>query len=317
MANPTGLVIESQVDYLTVSAHSEDRSRALSDLADDLLTGEIAAGNQRTGWRSMGYLGFHAGHIDWGRRDERQAILRVSGGPADSLLLSALAVSDNVSRLDVATTWRCNPPNGDLGADAYTSAYQHFTEHPRAAEPGVRLNARGGYTLYMGDQRSPHWGRLYNKEAERESRQDGELARHYRACWRYEVEAHDERAKALAAAVVAATDRPAWVQQWLHDWWAAHGVPPAFPPSGAVALVEGFHRHTDDETRLRHLKRNVAPTVKKLAAHGKMPMVRDALGLDTGEAMIRSLALLLGRDGGTIPLSGPQTSPPKGDHGNA
>jgi hypothetical protein len=295
MPEHTSSVVEAQVDYLTCSAHSDDGARRLSTFADDLLTGAEAAGNKRVGWRSMGYLGYHAGSYDWGRRDERQAILRISGHPAADLLTKAMSCADYVSRLDVAVTWRAVPPDPHLGANAYSLAEAWYSSHSRAAVPSHTADALGGYTCYLGDRRSPYYGRIYNKEAERLSRQDPDLAEHYAGCWRYEVEAHDSRAVALAEAICAAGERPAWVQQWLHDFYADRGIPPMFPPTGAQALLPGFHRRTDDESSLRHLARNVRPTLTRLRSHGREDDVRTALGMNPGEDALRQLRLLLMR----------------------
>jgi hypothetical protein len=197
-----------------------------------------------------------------------------------------------------------------MGANAYSNAFIHWKAHPQAAMPSATLDAAGGYTCYIGDRRSPYYARVYNKEAERESRHDPDLAAHYQGCWRWEVEAHDARAMALAHAVEGFNDRAAFVQQWLYEWFTQRGIPPAFPPSGAVALVPGFHRRTDDDTRLRHLARNVRPTVAKLRARGKAAQVREALGLDPGEAALRQLQSILRTYGHTIPESGRGLGPP-------
>jgi hypothetical protein len=306
----SGRVIEAQVDWLTVSAHSEERSRKLSDFADDLLTGEVAAGNHKTGWRSMGYEGFHSGHIDWGRRDDRQAILRVSGGPADALLVPALALADNCSRLDLCVTWRAAPPDPHIGANAYSLAFLFHQTHSRSARPEFQGDADGGYTCKVGNRRSPFHGRLYNKEAERASRLDADLAKHYQACWRYEVEAHDARALALATMVAERVERPAAIQQYLYDWWNTHGVPTAFPESGADALELGFHRRSDDETRLRHLERNVRPTIKRLRAHGREDDLRERLGFASGAKEIAELRELLARHRAILDSVG-QAKPPE------
>ena len=293
MTDHSSAVIESQVDWLTCSAHSEDRSRQLSDLADDLLTGAEAAGNHRVGWRSMGYLGYHCGQIDWGRRDERQAILRVTGGSAHTHLRRVLEVSDYVSRLDVAVTWRAAPPDPHIGRNAYSLADLWYRKHPRAMQPSFHGDAAGGYTCYLGDRRSPYYARIYNKEAERASRQDDTLAQHYAGCWRYEVEAHDQRAVALASAVADSGQRADWIQEWLYQFFTTRGITTPFPATGEAVLVAGFHRRSDDQTRLRHLARNVAPTVARLQARGLGREAREALGLEPGEKLLTRLEQLL------------------------
>lgn len=288
----SGQVIESQCDYFTVSAHGEDRAATLEAYGRHLQKEAEAEGNDPSPWRTMGYAGTHCGHIDLGRRDSHSVILRVSGHPAGGCLSTALSAADNVTRLDVAVTWRAEPPDPLLGMNAYSLAELFLREHPRAGVPSQKRDALGGCTTYLNDQRSPYYARIYNKEAERLARNDPELAEHYRACWRYEVECHDARAMAVAEALDAREDTAIFCQQWVWDWFTKRGIPPAFPEAGAVALVEGFHRHTDDETRLRHLARNVAPTVRRLATRGKLPAVREALGLDSSNLLLTELERL-------------------------
>lgn len=315
MPNDTSAVVESQVDYLTCSTHSEKRSLMLDAWGDELIEGQESLGNRRQGWRSMGYVGYHAGDVDWGRRDDRCSILRVSGGRAKDLLTRAATIADNFSRLDVAVTWRAVPADPHLGANAYSLASAHFSAHRRAAEPTNITSPTGGTTCYLGDRRSPYFARIYNKEAERASKNDKKLREWYEGCWRYEVEAHDSRALALATAVADAPDRGAWIQSWLHDWFTERGIPPAFPTSGAQAILPGFHRRTDDESSLRHLERNVRPTLRRLAAHGREDDLRDALEMTPFKALADQLAYLRLSYPGMIGPSG--DTPPKEGKTNA
>lgn len=317
MAKYSGKVIEAQCDWLTCSAHGDESSGRLEDYARHLTEVEASKGNRRAPWRSMGYEGQHCGQIDWGRRDGHSVLFRASGGRATDVLDTALSLADHVTRIDLAVTWRAEPVDPLIGANAYSLASLFHEAHPRAAIPSQTRDALGGCTTYLGDRRSPYYARIYNKEAERQSRGDDDLAKHYRSCWRYEVEAHDQRAMALAAALSEHDERPPWVQQWLYEWFSKRGIPPAFPETGADSLVPGFHRRTDDETRLRHLARNVAPTVARLRANGRGIEARQALGLDPTEALLRELQGILGTYDRTIPMSGPVKRPPKGDAADA
>jgi hypothetical protein len=317
MTEHTSSVIEAQVDYLTCSAHSEERSLRLDALADYLIEGQEALGNKRAGWRSMGYVGYHAGDIDWGRRDDRQSILRVSGGRAAELLSRAISVADNFSRLDVAVTWRAVPPDPWLGRNAYSNAEAWYHQHTNAARPMATGDADGGFTCYLGDPRSPYYGRIYNKEAERASQRDKAMRDRYQGCWRYEVEAHDSRALALATAIGDQEDRDSWIQQWSHDFWTKRGIPPMFPPTGAAAILPGFHRRTDDESSLRHLAKNVRPTLKRLKAHGRENDLRDALEMSPFKSLADQLAYLRSVYPGMLPNVRPDERPTKGDTDNA
>lgn len=293
MTDHTSAVIEAQVDYLTVSAHAEERSLRLDEYGNYLIDCQEALGNQRQGWRTMGYEGQHCGQIDWGRRDDRQSILRLSGQSAADHMAAALAVSDYVSRFDLAVTWRAVPADPHLGENAYSNAEMFYKTHPRSARPELKKDADGGFTCYLGDRRSPYYARIYNKEAERASRIDDKLASHYAGCWRYEVEAHDQRAIALSTMVADRNGSPPAIQEWLYQWFNTRGIPTMFPETGADCLVAGFHRRTDDETRLRHLARNVAPTLKRLDAHGRGQEAREALGLDSSNLLLTELERLL------------------------
>lgn len=309
----SGVVIEAQADWLTVSAHGDDSSARLEDYGQHLQELERKKGNRPAPWRTMGYSGTHVGQIDLGRRDNHQVILRASGQSATDVFDQALSLADHVTRLDLALTWRAEPPDPLLGANAYSNAELFFKAHPRAALPSRTGDALGGFTTYIGDRRSPYYARVYNKEAERLSRADDDEAKHYAACWRYEVEAHDERAMALATSMADREDRPAFTQQWLWEWFTKRGIPPSFPETGADSLVPGFHRRTDDETRLRHLARNVAPTVKRLRANGRGDDLRIALGLDPGEHSLRELQRILSDRSAMVGKSGDKKKPDEGE----
>lgn len=305
------------MDWLTCTAHGDEASARLEDYGRYLLKEEADKGNDKSPWHSMGYVGLHAGHIDSGRRDGHSTILRISGGPAEGHLSTALSLADHVTRVDLAVTWRAAPADPHIGQNVYTMAELFLAQHPRAGVPSFTGDALGGYTCYIGDRRSPYYARVYNKEAERLSRNDRDLAKHYQACWRYEVEAHDERAMVLATAAADRDDRAAFTQQWLYEWFRSRGIATVFPESGADALVPGFHRRTDDESRLRHLAKNVAPTVARLRRRGRTQEVREALGFDPGADLIRQLGHLLARYDVTLPPSGTENDPPKGEDGNA
>lgn len=317
MSDYSGTVIEAQADWLTCSAHGDEMSGRLEDYARHELEVERKQGNTLGPWRSMGYNGFHCGQIDWGRRDGHSVIFRASGQKATDVLDQALSLADHVTRLDVAVTWRAEPADPLLGANAYSLAELFFQAHPRAAVPSQKRDALGGCTTYLGDRRSPYYARVYNKEAERASVDDKEMRDHYRGCWRYEVEAHDERAMALATALTDHDERPPWIQQWLYEWFTKRGVPPAFPESGADSLVRGFHRRTDDETRLRHLARNVAPTVARLRANGQHDRTLRALGLAPEEELLRQLEALRSVPWPTMGVSGPRVARKEGEPNGA
>ena len=280
MADYTGEVIEAQVDWLTVSAHGKDASRNMLDLAQGLAEEQRKKGARRRSWRLMGYEGHHQGAIEWGRRDDASCILRLIGDAADTYLGTALSVADRVTRLDLAATWRAAPPDPLIGRNTYALAELFHNAHPRSAMPWHVEKAAGNYTFYLGSRESDTFFRVYNKERECQAKQDDEGEKRYRACWRYELEAKASMAARLADVVNGREDRAAYVQDYIVSFLGAHGVETPFLAGSSRALLPGFRRRSDAESRLRHLTRNVRPTVEWLRAEGKLDAARKALGLD-------------------------------------
>lgn len=229
MPEYSGRVIESQVDWLTVSAHGEDSARNMLDLAQGLARSEELAGAKRRPWRLMGYDGHHVGRTEYGQRDSNSTILRLIGQPAEDHLTVALSVADSVTRLDLAVTWRAAPPDPHIGRNAYSLAYAHWDEDHRRSTPWHVEDARGGYTLYLGNRESDNFFRLYNKEAEARALDDEEQVRRYEACWRYELETKASTAMRLAHLLGDVEDRASYVQGYLNAYVERHGMPCPFP----------------------------------------------------------------------------------------
>lgn len=279
MPDHTGAVIEAQVDWLTVSAHGEDASDRLIDLAHGLAGEEKQKGNRERPFRLMGYEGTHIGAVEYGRRDNASGILRLIGNVANEHMLKALSVADAVTRIDLATTWRAEPPDPMIGRNTYAMAEWFHQKHPRSAMPSRIQDAAGGETVYLGRRESEYFLRVYNKGAECIATGDDQGAERYRACWRYELEIKGALSQAVATLVA---DHPApstYVQNYLYTYCEAHGVAPPFVADGPQKLLPGFRRRSDADSRIRHLARNVRPTVDWLRDQGELERALDALGL--------------------------------------
>jgi hypothetical protein len=280
----TGTVIEAQPDWLTCSAHGSDQAQALLDLAHTLALVESDKGNRKKHWRMMGYQGYHVGRVEYGQRDRESTILRLIGDAAETYLSSALPLATDVTRLDLAVTYRASPPDPLIGRNAYTLAELHHQKNPLSALPSFVGDANKGFTCYIGSRQSENFFRLYNKEAESRAHDDDEQTERYRDCWRYELEVKGGLAKQLAETVEEQANRSAYVQRYIYQWAQAHGVEPAFGQFGARVLLPGFRRRSDEETRLRHLGKNVRPTIDWLREVGRMEDVYRVLGLSKDEA---------------------------------
>lgn len=279
MADSTATVIESQVDWLTVSAHGRDAARNMTDLALHLASDERAHGNQKRRWRLMGYEGSQVGRVQYGQRDQESAILRLIGDRARESFDLAIGAADLVTRLDIAVTSRSDPPDPKLGRNVYTMAELFHAKHPESARPWFTGDADGGFTCYVGARESAAFFRVYNKEAECVASDDREGVARYRSCWRFELESKASMASALASLLTESEDRAAVILRYVVSYAEAHGIAPPFVVDGPRALLPGFRRRSDAESRLKHLSRNVRPTIDWLREAGELDRALSALGL--------------------------------------
>jgi len=275
----SGAVIEAQPDWLTVSAHGETPAKALLDLAVGLEKEERALGGKPRKWRSMGYEGLHTGRIEYGQRDRFATELRLSGNAANTYLAPAVALADRITRLDLAVTWRGDEPAPKLGLQELARVKRYHEAHPKSAGPWIVSDVDGGFTLYVGQRLSEYFGRLYNKEAQ-ERKQMGKTYDHrYDNAWRYELEMKASVPTAVLKKMQKADDQAAWVQAYVHTYFAAHGMSPPFEAAGPMQLVPGFRRASDADSKLNHLSKNVRPTVLWLKEQGRGDDLMKALGL--------------------------------------
>lgn len=229
MSYATGTVIESQVDWLTCSAHGRERAHGLAWLSSEWAKGEAARGNRLQKWRLMGYEGSHVGRVRWGQRDEDSCLVQLSGELAERYIAEAASLADRVTRVDLAVTVRPDPPNPHLGANVYDEAAAFAQGKPRAALPWTIYDARGGRTTYLGARTSDHFLRVYNKEAESRAKDDAEGVARYLGCWRTELELKGMMAEPVARVACDQEDRPAWAQEYLYDYLTDHGITSPFP----------------------------------------------------------------------------------------
>lgn len=231
MPEYSGAVIESQVDWLTCSAHGKEAADRLLLCAKGLAKEEQQKGNKPRHFNLMGYGGTHCGAIEYGQRDEASTLVRAIGNVASAQLDVLLSLADRVTRIDLATTWRAEPPDPHLGRNAYSLAMMHFNAHPKSAIPSRIEDGAGGSTTYIGNRESDYFLRVYNKEAESIAKRDPEGAERYRSCWRFELEIKATAAQAMADRLVFEDQIPHYVQDYLHGYCTRHGVIPPFPLS--------------------------------------------------------------------------------------
>jgi hypothetical protein len=209
--------------------------------------------------------------------------MMLSGQDAAINWLPALALAENVTRLDLAATVSLESPFIDVARTAYGRA---ITDPERCLCKRRKYsyveNSAGGQTCYIGSRISDQFGRIYDKGCE--SAKDaicppGML-------WRYEVEFKSYRAKKLAkqmeASARAETETVAEaISHLIYTWFRSRGIPTIFDdaPPDVDWTVELEARITDDEASLKWLTVQVRPSVERLLERGREAEVFEALGI--------------------------------------
>lgn len=271
--NYSGAVIESQVDWLTLTCTDREKLIDFRTWARHVLNAEGLQDNKPADFSRFGYTGVRAGRCSWGERADGD-MATLSGDLANLELDRAMSLATNCSRVDLAVTFHFDNPPLCLERDYYHEYAEWAAprEHPSL---GVLVqNTNGGSTLYVGSRASDTYLRVYNKGAE-----SGDVR--YKDCHRFEVEVKGGRAAPTATEVSLCDAPQAHVQAAVHAYCWEHGVIPPFDSFGGARIVPGFRRRSDADSKLAWLKTQVRPTVAWLEESGHAGRVVAALGLES------------------------------------
>jgi len=278
--------VEVGIDWLTCTARRPLLVEALLRYGEGSVDEERGAGAVEKPWRWQGYMGRSAGGSSVGF-DGHTTCLRLSGPSARENSRGAIALADNVSRLDVQLTVvsvRC-------GADYAERLYRGFTSAKRGRGRPIAHSLiqddRGGSSVYFGRRISDQYGRIYNKSAE-----EKELTSTPR--WRYEIEYKRRAAVAAARSYAAHPSQERWCLGEVYGWFDRRGATPPISPlvwPGGRGAARGA---ATEAAQLRWLKVGVRPVLLRLAErygwldvlahlgvpHGAAAAYLDGLGLD-------------------------------------
>lgn len=261
--NDTTVIVESQLDYLRISAYRPKDAEFLSDLAHTWRIPEKARGCAVKNLPGGFYQGWRCGRIAFATKNDA-AQMELSGDYADRHGAQVYALHSHVTRVDVAVTVRTAEPDPNLGDRAAAEAVAFYREHPHAARPGGNWHGDGGKTLTLGNRAADSYFRLYNKHAECLDLQDAAGAEHYVNCWRYEREHKGLLSPGVYKAWYESDDRREWCKSLMYRYVSAHGILPAFDHGTECAYVPGFRRRSDDDSRRRWYETSVAPSVRDM-----------------------------------------------------
>jgi hypothetical protein len=270
-ARPKSSIVDAGIDWLSATVAPGPKSADFFSLWNDIARAQYHAGNDLKVWHWNGYEGHTAGHAAYGTRHDG-AYLRLSAGASAVWWRDAFAIAGRAARLDVQVTIDGIRAGRDLAREAKLQANVAPPRRGRPVDWQYTQTRAKGATTYIGSRTSQQFVRLYDKGAEAK-------IGHLTGLWRYEVETKDERAGAVARALLAQPAGEKMATSFVHHTFSRQGVRPAFARPVDAPAVAWQRDETDDERRLKWLREHVAKTVNRLISNGLEVEVRQALGL--------------------------------------
>lgn len=216
-------------------------------------------------YRSLqGYYGLSAGNCFVGGRDDG-IMIQLTGHHANDHFTRVYHPEAHYSRIDVQCTVKYKEVERDIAKRAYQSceASNQRLSSARRRKLLLLLGSDGGDTLYIGSRTSNQQCRIYNKERQSEDIQ-------YTRSWRYEIVYRNELSTALARSTpLKVSERAQWAEAVVYSWLKERGVCDFWNrDSGTVVLPISRTLPTDIEARLQWIRKQVAPTLRKLVDAG-------------------------------------------------
>jgi DNA relaxase NicK len=180
----------------------------------------------------------------------------------------------HVSRLDVQVTVQYDIELIKEGRYQYARSIHHDKGLPEYRRRKIHLYAGsdGGDTVYVGSPSSDNRGRIYNK-----AKQSNEQA--YERCWRYEVVLRNEYALHLYRRMPSeVTEATKLILSYVSQWYAERGVNILGLELGHANIgTPPKQPATDVDRKLRWIRNQVVPTIRKLAELGYAEELMEAI----------------------------------------
>lgn len=276
--------VYSGVDWISASLDREelDNQTWLYDALHAL--GEVQkAGNVYKKRSLLGFDGWESGGCFVGSNETRH-YAQFAGKYANDAFSWLTHPKVHVSRIDIQVTVQYDTELTKEGRYQYARAINHNKTLPKHRQRSINLYAGsdGGDTIYLGAPSSDTRARIYNKD-----KQSGD--ERYKWAWRYEIVLRNEYAlpvyrqltsedievtSFITQAVVAYMGERGVSILGLGDWAGnAIQVPKSAP--------------TDVERKLRWVRMQVIPTIRKLAelgyAEDLMELIAEAISAARSE----------------------------------
>ncbi len=275
-------VLESDVDYVTISAHEQDKRSSLARIANELAQESVNDAEKVVPFHFHNYVGQASPRFAYGENRE-WSILRVYGRCASERFCEVVSVADRITRLDIQVTARHDKDIPQLAISAYRECLRVRRERMTIPEPTLITTPDSGDTLYVGRRTSDVFLRLYDK-----GREDPD---HYDlGSWRWEVELKSDVANAIARTLARFNNTAKAVAVHVLYYYRGRGIPVPFETDVAAPKLPPRKDDGNVERTFRWLATTVAPAVLRLQSHYTLSDICGQIGLEELIVPARALA---------------------------
>jgi DNA relaxase NicK len=270
-------IISAGIDYISATMSYGEAgaiewysgcTRAIERIASE--------GNELQHSRRNGYEGLSTGGSFVGEGLQGY-FCTISGERAQAGFTDVYRYNPHVSRLDVQCTVRTPMQDTSTALAARNAVALANKRLGKASQRNATLieDLRGGATCYVCSKKSEQFARIYNKDAE-----SGE--ERYKNAWRYEVQLKNNLATMTAEMFrLSEYAQPVQAAVFVRQWLRKRGVAVPWKAEAELhALPSEKNSASDVEARLRWLREQVAPSLRRLLKLGLHDSILEALGLD-------------------------------------
>jgi DNA relaxase NicK len=269
-------IVSAGIDYITATMPHE-KPDVLNWYNNCVKYIETIArdGNELQQARRMGYEGVLCGGSFAGVRDDGY-IVTITGERAQAGFNAVYRDLPHVSRLDVQCTLKTSDGGPSTAINARNAVAAANTKLSAAAQRNATLieDLKGGATCYVCSKKSEQFARIYNKDAE-----SGE--ERYKNCWRYEVQLKNNLATQAATLFrLSEYAQPNQAAIFVRQWLRKRGIAVPWQAEAELhALPSETNTPSDIEARLRWLREQVRPALRRLIKLGLRDSILEALDL--------------------------------------
>lgn len=277
MPNPSDVSVtgvSSGVDWISATLGREEIDNQ-SWLYDSLHALEkiAMAGNVYKRRSLLGFDGWESAGCFVGSNDKMHYV-QFAGHWANDAYPMIEHPKVHVSRIDLQVTVQYSEELLDEGKQQYGNAIDYNSLLPEGRKRKVYLfiGSDGGDTVYVGAPSSEQRGRVYNKD-----KQSGDNA--FKRSWRYESVYRNHYALVVFFKLITSVlPPPDFIVSTVVEFYRQRGIGIRGLDDWSGTVIEAPRRaNTDVSTKLRWIKEQVAPTIRKLAEMGYAEELMDVI----------------------------------------